>query len=67
LGFPLGIAVLLAGLLALPFLAGFDNILGVLIVAIGLFGAWKLSRKPVVNLTGPFELPVSAAASEAPQ
>ena len=42
--------------LAAPFLAGFENIIGLLIIAIGLYEAWKLNQRLVVNITGPFEV-----------
>ena len=38
--------------LAAPFLAGASNIMGIIIIAIGLYEAWKYNRRVVVN--GPF-------------
>jgi hypothetical protein len=44
--------VMLAGLmLALPFLGGFENILGIAIMAFGLWEAWKINKRPAI--TGP--------------
>ena len=40
--------------LAAPFLAGASNIMGIIIIAIGLYEAWKYNRRVVVN--GPFRL-----------
>ena len=53
---PIAILVFLAivwGLaLAAPFLAGASNIMGLIIIAIGLYEAWKYNRRVLVN--GPF-------------
>ncbi len=40
--------------LALPFLAGFQNIIGLLIIGIALFEAWKVNRRVTIDVTGPF-------------
>ncbi len=49
--------VFLLGLLyAIPFLAGFENILGLLIIGIGVYEAWKLNRRAELNVTGPFKV-----------
>ena len=46
--------VVLTGLvLALPFLAGAQNIIGIIIIGIGLYEAWKFNRKPQISITGP--------------
>jgi hypothetical protein len=54
----------------LPFLGGTDSILGLFIIAIGLYEAWKLTRALPLNVLGPFpiESPLSPelpAASDA--
>jgi len=41
---------------ALPFLAGFENILGLLIIAIGLYEAWKLNQRVELKVVGPFKV-----------
>lgn len=41
---------------ALPFLAGFQNILGLLIIAIGLYEAWKLNQRVELKVAGPFKV-----------
>ncbi|MFN7921602.1 MAG: hypothetical protein U0Q16_15990 [Bryobacteraceae bacterium] len=46
--------------LAIPFMGGFSNILGLLIIAFGLFEAWRINRKPPPEVTGPFSLNASA-------
>ena len=44
--------VMLAGvMLALPFLGGFENIIGIAIIAFGLWEAWKINKRPAI--TGP--------------
>ena len=46
--------VIFTGLvLALPFLAGAENIIGLIIIGIGLYEAWKFNRKSNVSITGP--------------
>lgn len=50
---------------ALPFLAGFENVIGLLIIAFGLWEAWKLNKRRNVEILGPLDLgaaPSSAAA-----
>lgn len=39
--------------LALPFLSGVQNIIGLIIIGIGLYEAWKFNRKPQISITGP--------------
>ena len=46
LGLVLGLAF------AAPFLGGTSNIMGILIIGIGLYEAWKINRR--VPLSGPF-------------
>jgi hypothetical protein len=48
---------------AAPFLMGFENAIGIVIIGIGLFEAWKINRKPDRTVTGPFRV---ADAGEAP-
>ena len=46
---------------AAPFLAGAENIIGLLIIAFGLFEAWKINKRAEVTMTGPFSVaPVTA-------
>jgi hypothetical protein len=40
--------------LALPFLQGFQNIIGLLIIGFGLYQAWKLNRRVRMVFDGPF-------------
>jgi hypothetical protein len=49
---------LLAGLaLAAPFLAGLQNIIGLVIIGFALYEAWAMNRKVRVELAGPFRAP----------
>ena len=41
---------------AIPFLAGFQNIIGIVIIAIGLYEAWKLNKRAELNVAGPFKV-----------
>ncbi len=53
-GFLIFLAVILAISLAAPFLAGLENVIGLLIIAFGLFEAWKHAGRPAVVFEGPF-------------
>jgi hypothetical protein len=41
---------------ALPFLAGFKNLIGLLIIFFALQQAWYLNRKPKITITGPYQV-----------
>jgi hypothetical protein len=60
LGCVFGSMALLALLYAAPFLAGFENFIGWIIIAIGLYEAWKLNRRQTLEISGPYELASSA-------
>lgn len=68
LGATLG-SVALAGLLLMlvaytvPFLLLPENLIGLLIIAFGLFEAWRLNRRVAPTIRGPFRLGTGAAAS----
>jgi hypothetical protein len=49
---------------ALPILAGFSSPIGLLIIGIGLYQAWAMTKRAVVELTGPFS--VGPPATNAP-
>jgi hypothetical protein len=58
----LALAVLGAIVLASPFLAGFQNIIGWLILGFALYEAWKVNRRIHLEVTGPFAItPVPAS------
>jgi hypothetical protein len=50
--------VLIIGAIAIaaPFLSGFENIIGLVIIGIGLYEAWKMNRRHVMTITGPHAL-----------
>jgi hypothetical protein len=50
--------------LAAPFLAGLQNVIGILIIGFALYEAWKLNRRIPLAITGPFR--VEAAVPPAP-
>lgn len=52
----LGVLLVFGVAAALPFLAGFENILGLLIIAFGLWEAWKLNKRPVLEIQGPLTI-----------
>lgn len=41
---------------ALPFLAGLQNIFGLVIIAIGLYQAWKMNQRAELRISGPFKV-----------
>lgn len=45
--------------LALPFLAGAQNLMGIVIIGIGLYEAWKVNRAPPFSMSGPFAVGVA--------
>ena len=65
-GLVVGVAFLLALACIAPFLAGFENIIGIVIIGIGLYEAWKLNRRSTLTITGPHALarpPIEAAGA----
>jgi hypothetical protein len=52
------VALALFGLfvLALPFLGGIQNILGILIIGFGLYQAWQINRAHPLAIEGPFQV-----------
>ena len=61
----LGLAVFIVLVLASPLLAGFQNILGWLIIGFALFEAWKINRRVHLDISGPFTIPPAAPQSAA--
>lgn len=55
-------AALLA--LAAPFLGGFENIIGLLIIGFGLYQAWQMNKRVELRFNGPFR--VGSAPPPAP-
>ncbi len=54
--YAIGFTVLFAIAFVAPFLAGLENIIGLLIIAIGLYEAWKMNKRAVLEITGPHRL-----------
>ena len=52
----LALLFLIALAFAAPFLGGFENIMGIIIIGIGLYEAWKMNRATPVVITGPYRL-----------
>lgn len=50
---------------ALPFLSLPEGIIGLVIIGVALLQAWKLNKRPKLELTGPFEATPSAASPAA--
>jgi len=53
------LAMLAGVMLALPFLGGFQNIIGIAIIAFGLWEAWRINKRPAI--TGPHTVARSTA------
>jgi len=66
-GFVLGVAIIFAVAfaisLAAPFLAGMQNVIGLLIIGFALWEAWKLNAYRKLPITGPYELGKAPAVS----
>ncbi|MBI3849338.1 MAG: hypothetical protein HY298_03450 [Verrucomicrobia bacterium] len=43
-----------------PFLAGFENFIGWIIIAIACYEAWKLNKRALLQITGPFQIGATA-------
>jgi hypothetical protein len=68
-GFLLAIALLLAFACAAPFLAGAQNVIGLVIIGIGVYEAWKLNKHVPIVISGPHAIapsPAAPAATAAP-
>jgi len=48
--------VIIAVAFAAPFLMGFQNVIGILIICFGVYEAWKLNRRVPLEISGPFRL-----------
>jgi hypothetical protein len=51
--------------LALPFLSGFKNLMGLLIIGFGLYQAWRINKRLDVAVEGPFSLIQQGAVASA--
>jgi len=52
----LGLLTMLVGTMALPILVGMHDPISLLIIAFGVFEAWKLNKHAPVEMSGPHEL-----------
>ncbi len=52
--------------LAVPFLGGLRNVIGLLLIGIALYEAWKINKRSPLRIAGPFQL-ASTVTSEAPR
>jgi hypothetical protein len=59
----IGIGAIFCLAAAAPFLMGFKNLIGLLIIAFGLWEAWKINRRRELAISGPFQVGVAPAGS----
>lgn len=64
--FVLGCLMLLGIAAVIPFFGGVKNILGIVIIAIGVWQAWKINQRPDLTIAGPFEIRDRPAATPGP-
>jgi hypothetical protein len=64
IGLVIGLFLLILFIYALPFLSGMQNILGLVIIGIGLYQAWKLNCRVPLDIQGPFQAAPAAPAAE---
>ena len=55
-GLLIGCVVLLAIAFAAPFMAGISNIIGLVIIGIGLYEAWKINKRAPLDIKGPYQV-----------
>ena len=51
---------------AMPFFMGFENIIGFIIIAVGLWEAWKLNKRVDAAMTGPYTVTPAAIPPPVP-
>jgi len=56
----LGVLGIFALAAAVPFLSGFENVIGLLIIAFGLFEAWKINKRVPLVINGPYSVAPAA-------
>lgn len=61
--FVLAVSILLLIACVAPFLGGLQNIIGIVIIGIGLYEAWKLNRRRQFEITGPHRVVTAAPAA----
>jgi hypothetical protein len=50
---------------AAPFLGGLHNVMGIFIIAIGVYEAWKINRRVALTITGPYRVGTPAPGAPA--
>lgn len=60
-----GILILFAIAAASPILAGFENILGMLIIGFALWEAWRVNRRATLEVSGPYRIGGDGAGPDA--
>jgi hypothetical protein len=60
-GAVIALALFAVFVLAIPFLGGFQNIIGILIIGFGLYQAWQINRHKPLEIEGPFKVGKSPA------
>jgi hypothetical protein len=63
LGWVIVVTIVFLYSLAAPFLAGIENIIGILIIGIALYEAWRINKRPSIQFAGPFYLKAPAAGA----
>ncbi len=56
------LALVLAFAMAAPFLGGFQNAIGILIIGFALWEAWKMNQRVPIEVSGPFRVKAPEAA-----
>jgi hypothetical protein len=56
MGLAVAVVFLFALAFAAPFLGGVQNIMGIVIIGIGVYEAWKLNKRQVLEITGPHQV-----------
>ena len=49
----IGVVLIFGIAFVAPFLAGFENIMGLLIIGFGVYQAWKMNKRLDIEITGP--------------
>lgn len=62
-GLAVAIVLSIGVLYALPFLAGLENLIGILIIGFALYEAWKLNRRMELSVSGPHPVSTSSATA----
>ncbi|MGH8623112.1 MAG: hypothetical protein ACRET3_13320, partial [Burkholderiales bacterium] len=63
LGLAIGLLALLVLAFAAPLLAGVQNIIGMLIIGIALYEAWKMNRRAELVFQGPYRIAAGGPAA----